>query len=107
MLVRQHDEVKYGHAEIIEYLEDYHDAIKYLHDQTVRLMNKGLRADEIANELKYPEKFIRHGIYEFYGSYYHCIRNVYNMYLGWYSGEPSELGEVSRPERGKKSYCKC
>ena len=30
------------------------------------------------------------------------IRNVYNMYLGWYSGEPSELGEVSRPERGKK-----
>jgi alkyl sulfatase BDS1-like metallo-beta-lactamase superfamily hydrolase len=30
MLVRQHDEVKYGHDEIIDYLEDYHDAIKYL-----------------------------------------------------------------------------
>ena len=102
ILVRQHDEARYGHDEIIEYLEDYHDAIKYLHDQTVRLMNNGLRADEIANELKYPEKFHRHGIYEFYGSYYHCIRNVYNMYLGWYSGEPSELGEVSRPERGKR-----
>jgi alkyl sulfatase BDS1-like metallo-beta-lactamase superfamily hydrolase len=102
ILVRQHDEVLYEHDKIIEYLEDYHDALKYLHDQTVRLMNNGLRADEIANELVFPEKFHRHGIYEYYGSYYHSIRNVYNMYLGWYSGEPSELGEVSRPERGKR-----
>ncbi len=102
MLIRQHDDIIYGHDEIIEYLEDYHDALKFLHDQTVRLMNQGLRADEIANILKFPEKFHRHGIQEYYGTYYHSIRNVYNMYLGWYSGEPSELGEVSRPERGKR-----
>ena len=101
-LIRQHDEVIYGHDTIIEYLEDYHDALKYLHDQTVRLMNNGLRADEIANELQFPDKFHRHGIFEYYGSYYHCIRNVYNMYLGWFGGEPSELGEISRPERGKR-----
>jgi len=101
-LIRQHDEVIYGHNEIIEYLEDYHDALKYLHDQTVRLMNQGLRADEIANTLNFPEKFHRHGIQEYYGTYYHSIRNVYNMYLGWYSGDPSELGEVSRPERGRR-----
>jgi alkyl sulfatase BDS1-like metallo-beta-lactamase superfamily hydrolase len=38
-------------------LETYRDAIQYIHDQTIRLMNEGLYPDEIADIIKLPERY--------------------------------------------------
>ncbi|MBI3437889.1 MAG: MBL fold metallo-hydrolase [Proteobacteria bacterium] len=46
---------RFGQSEIVSFLTQHRDAYKFLHDQTVRLMNNGLTAPEIAEALKLPE----------------------------------------------------
>ena len=46
-----------GKEEINSVLTIYRDAIQYIHDQTVRVMNKG------KYETKYIDKFINNSIY--------------------------------------------
>lgn len=36
-------------------LTDYRDAIQYVHDQTIRLMNKGRIVREIAERVRLPQ----------------------------------------------------
>lgn len=38
-----------------DFLEKHRDGYKFLHDQTVRLMNQGMTGDEIASVLKLPD----------------------------------------------------
>ncbi len=44
----QHHWPVWGNARLLDYLAKQRDAYKYLHDQTLRLMNHGLKAAEIA-----------------------------------------------------------
>uniref|UniRef100_UPI0025FB4814 alkyl/aryl-sulfatase n=1 Tax=Phenylobacterium sp. TaxID=1871053 RepID=UPI0025FB4814 len=55
VLMTSHGWPRFGRAEIGDYLEKHRDAYKYLHDQSVRLMNDGLLPAEIANRIKLPE----------------------------------------------------
>ena len=41
VLVPQHTHPLYGEEEIMNTLTSYRDAMQFLHDQTVRYMNKG------------------------------------------------------------------
>jgi len=43
-----------GADNVAEVLANYRDAIQYVHDQTVRQMNKGLAPDELAQAVKLP-----------------------------------------------------
>jgi alkyl sulfatase BDS1-like metallo-beta-lactamase superfamily hydrolase len=83
---------RFGHGEAIDYLSKQRDAYKYLHDQTVRMMNDGLLPAEIANRLRLPDALERewynHG---YYGSLSFNARAVYQRYLGWYDGNPVHL----------------
>jgi alkyl sulfatase BDS1-like metallo-beta-lactamase superfamily hydrolase len=54
ILMTSHAWPRFGHAEVVDYLSKHRDAYAFLHDQTVRLMNKGLTGDEIAAQLKLP-----------------------------------------------------
>jgi alkyl sulfatase BDS1-like metallo-beta-lactamase superfamily hydrolase len=58
-LMTSHGWPRFGRAVIGDYLEKHRDAYKYLHDQSVRLMNDGLLPAEIANRLKLPEALDR------------------------------------------------
>src|SRR5262249_4049310 len=51
----QHHWPVWGNARVLDYLGKQRDVYKYLHDQTVRLMNHGLRPAEIAERLALPE----------------------------------------------------
>ncbi|WP_320821028.1 hypothetical protein [Thalassolituus sp.] len=48
----------WGHERIQEFLKQQRDTYKYIHDQTVRLMNKGKTPGDIAEELQRPSKRI-------------------------------------------------
>ena len=51
----QHHWPVWGNARVLDYLAKQRDTYKYLHDQTLRLMNHGLKAAEIAERLALPK----------------------------------------------------
>jgi alkyl sulfatase BDS1-like metallo-beta-lactamase superfamily hydrolase len=80
------------------------DNYRYLHDQTVRLMNQGLVQTEIAEELKQPkalaDQWYNRG---YYGTYSHNSKAVYQFYLGWYDANPANLNPWPPVERARRS----
>ena len=89
-----------GKENIEEILTIYRDAIQYIHDQTIRLMNEGLYPDQIAELIKLPEHIANSPyLYEFYGTVRWSVKSIFNGYLGWFNGNPSELDPLSRKER--------
>ena len=85
-----------GKEECMALLTDYRDAIQYAHDQTVRLLNQGFTPDYIVAQLQQlpPHLYQRERMGEFYGTFEQTIRAVYDVYLGWFNGEPSQLSKL-------------
>lgn len=92
VLIAQHHWPVWGQAEVGAFLERQRDLYKFVHDQTLRLMNQGYTGPEIAEVLQLPETlqadWSAHG---FYGSLKHNVKAVYQRYLGWYDGNPAQL----------------
>lgn len=92
VLFNQHHWPVWGNNEIRGFLAAQGDVYRYLHDQTVRLMNAGLTASEIAETLELPEALERHlATRGYYGTVRHNIRGIYQFYLGWYDAHPANL----------------
>tara|TARA_B100001059_G_scaffold236315_1_gene286156 strand:- start:3803 stop:5566 length:1764 start_codon:yes stop_codon:yes gene_type:complete len=92
-----------GKNEINDVLTIYRDAIQYIHDQTVRLINKGLYPDEIAELIRLPDNLAKSPyLFEFYGTVRWSVKSIFNGYLGWFNGNPSELDPLTRKERALK-----
>ncbi len=82
----------WGEEAIVDYLETQHDLYAFMHDQTVRLMNDGLRPREIAERLTLPPQLASSiSAQGFYGSLSHNVKGIYQRYLGWYDSNPSNL----------------
>lgn len=85
----------WGNEKIIDYLKRQRDMYKYLHDESVRMMNQGLVGSEIAEQIQFPpelEQFWPNR--EYYGTLRHNSRAVYQRYMGWYDGNPSSLNDL-------------
>ena len=81
-----------GRAQVADVLTAYRDGIQFVHDQTIRLMNKGLTPDELVEAVKLPEHLANHPyLFEYYGTVEWAVRNIYNGYLGWYDANVSNL----------------
>jgi len=86
---------RFGRAVIADYLEKHRDAYKYLHDQTVRLMNDGLTGPEIANRLTLPAVLDREWYNRgFYGTVSFNVRAIYQRYMGFYDANPVHLAPL-------------
>ena len=98
-LVPSHTRPLVGAKTINNLLTTYRDAIQYIHDQTIRLMNMGMEPDEIAENLILP-KHLGDSPYlqEFYGSPAWSAKNVFSGYLGWFDGNPSSLKPLPKKE---------
>lgn len=94
----------WGHDKIIDYWKKQRDLYKYLHDQTVRLMNEGYTGTEIADMIKMPPELDKAWFNRgYYGSVKHNARAVYQRYMGFYDGNPSTLDQLP-PEAVAKKY---
>ena len=99
----QHQWPVWGNARVLEYLGQQRDLYKYLHDQTVRLMNHGYTADEIAERLTLPESLAKSWhVRGYYGTLSHNAKAVYQKYLGWYDANPAHLNPLPPVERARK-----
>jgi len=95
---------RFGRDEIAAFLTSHRDAYKFLHDQTVRLMNSGYTASEIAEVLKLPDVLARQWFNRgYYGTMSHNSKAVYQRYLGWYDANPANLNPLP-PEPAAKRY---
>lgn len=79
------------------------DMYAYLHDQTLRLLNRGLTGPEIAEELRLPPALDRLWANRgYYGSLSHNAKAVYQRYMGWYDGNPAHLWEHPPVETARR-----
>jgi alkyl sulfatase BDS1-like metallo-beta-lactamase superfamily hydrolase len=93
----------WGNGRLMDYLAKQRDTYKYLHDQTLRLMNHGLKAAEIAERLTLPKSLEREWhVRGYYGTLSHNSKAVYQRYLGWYDANPANLNPLPPVERAKK-----
>jgi alkyl sulfatase BDS1-like metallo-beta-lactamase superfamily hydrolase len=93
----------FGKAESTAWLSAQRDNYRYLHDQTVRRMNRGETMNEIAESLSLPadlgEEWATHG---YYGTYSHNAKAIYQFYLGWYDAVPANLDPHPPVERAAR-----
>jgi alkyl sulfatase BDS1-like metallo-beta-lactamase superfamily hydrolase len=96
----------WGKDQIDRFLAGQRDLYAYLHDQTLRLLNKGLTGAEIAEVIQVPPglgaQWHTHG---YYGSVSHNVKAIYQRYLGWYDGNPAHLWQHP-PEAAAQRYAR-
>jgi alkyl sulfatase BDS1-like metallo-beta-lactamase superfamily hydrolase len=99
----QHHWPVWGKERIDTMIRQQRDLYKFAHDQTIRLMNHGLTAAEIAETIKLPASLegAWHGR-GYYGHIRHNVKAIYQKYLGWYDANPVNLDPLPPAESGKK-----
>ncbi len=91
-----------GEERIQEILTAYRDAIQFVHDQTIRGMNKGLTPDELVDFVKLPPHLAEHPyLAEHYGTVEWSVRSVFDGYLGWFDGDAATLSPAAPDERAR------
>jgi alkyl sulfatase BDS1-like metallo-beta-lactamase superfamily hydrolase len=93
----------WGSDEIVDLLGKQRDLYTYLHDQTLRLLNKGCTGPEIAEAIELPPSLAREWhCREYYGSISHNVKAIYQRYMGWFDGNPAHLWEHPPVERARR-----
>ncbi|MFB7169157.1 alkyl/aryl-sulfatase [Streptomyces sp. NPDC056242] len=93
----------WGNERVVKFLSEQRDLYAYLHDQCLRLINKGWTGIEIAEELKLPPA-LEHAWHArgYYGSVSHNLKAIYQRYMGWYDGNPAHLWQHPPVEQGRR-----
>lgn len=95
-LVGGHTRPILGANKVKQVLKDYHDAVQFIHDKTVEGMNKGMTPDELVEYVQLPENLAsKDYLQPFYGHPEWGVRSVFNGYLGWFDGNPTNLFRLS------------
>jgi len=94
---------RWGTAKIADAMERHRDAYKFIHDQTVRLMNKGHTGTEIGNMLELPPELARSWFNRnHYGTVSFNARAVYQRYMGHYDGNPVNLAPLAPADLARR-----
>jgi alkyl sulfatase BDS1-like metallo-beta-lactamase superfamily hydrolase len=102
-LVPGHTRPLAGAERIFKTLTNYRDAIQFVHDQTIRYMNAGFAPDEIVERVKLPPHLARLSyLREYYGTIDWSVRAIFNGYLGWFSGNATDLFPLSPGDRARR-----
>ena len=102
-LIPSHSRPIEGKENIAKALRDYRDGIQFVHDQTIRHINKGLLPDEIVKIVKLPPHLASSPyLQEFYGSISSYVRSVFSGYIGWFSGNITELHPLDSTVKAQK-----
>ncbi|HLZ05741.1 MAG TPA: alkyl sulfatase dimerization domain-containing protein [Bradyrhizobium sp.] len=99
----QHHWPVWGGERIDTMIRQQRDLYKFAHDQTIRLMNHGLTAAEIAETIRLPKSL--DGAWHtrgYYGHIRHNVKAIYQKYLGWYDANPVHLDPLPPVAEGKK-----
>jgi uncharacterized sulfatase len=102
-LVPGHTRPIVGESEVREVLTNYRDAMRFVFDKTIEGMNQGMTPDELVDYVKLPPELAEKDyLREYYGNVEWAVRAIFNGYLGWYDGNPSNLFPLSPIEEAQR-----
>jgi alkyl sulfatase BDS1-like metallo-beta-lactamase superfamily hydrolase len=83
----------HGKTEIIEHVTNYSDALQYLWDQSVRLINKGYTPVELQHALKeFPEELWDPPYtVPLYGTPFTMVPEFFTGWVSWFTGDSTDL----------------
>ena len=103
VMIAQHHWPVFGRERVNKFLAKQRNLYKYEHDQTLRLLNQGFTAPEIAERLQLPASLANEWEdRDYYGTVRHNAKAIYQKYLGWYDGNPANLDPLPPVEAAKK-----
>ena len=103
VVFNQHHWPVWGAANIQDFIVKQRDTYQFIHDQTVRQMNAGLNAAEIAENLRLPPSLDEHlSVRGYYGTVRHNVKAVYQNYMGWFDAHPSNLDPLPALQASEK-----
>lgn len=91
-IVPSHTVPLVGEAEIDTALANYAKAIRYVHDETVKAINKGQTLDQMRQQIHLPDELASLPYLQpLYGRVEWAINGIYEEYTGWYDLNPTHL----------------
>ncbi len=103
VVISSHCWPRFGQSEVAGMLASQRDNYRYLHDQSVRRMNRGETPVELAEGLVQPPELAQQWYNRgYYGTYSHNSKAVYQWYLGWYDANPANLNPWPPQDRAKR-----
>jgi alkyl sulfatase BDS1-like metallo-beta-lactamase superfamily hydrolase len=103
VVISSHCWPRFGQGEVAGMLASQRDNYRYLHDQSVRRLNRGETPVELAEGLVQPPELAGQWYNRgYYGTYSHNSKAVYQWYLGWYDANPVNLNPWPPVERAKR-----
>jgi alkyl sulfatase BDS1-like metallo-beta-lactamase superfamily hydrolase len=103
VLFNMHHWPVWGNAAVVEHLKLQRDLFRFMHDQTLNLANQGYTPREIADTIQLPavqrQTWSSRG---YYGSLSHNVKAIYDLYLGWFDGNPANLDPLPPVESSQK-----
>ncbi len=103
VLFASHQWPVWGATSINTFLKSHRDTYRYIHDQTVRMINSGMRPDEIAEQIRIPKSLSNViATRGYYGSVNTNVKAVYQFYMGWFDGNPTHLNPIPAIESSKR-----
>jgi alkyl sulfatase BDS1-like metallo-beta-lactamase superfamily hydrolase len=104
VVIAQHHWPVAGQTRVADLLKKQRDMYKYINDQSLRLLNHGYTAAEIAETLRMPASLEQEwSARGYYGTLRHNARAVYQKYLGWYDANPANLDPLPPVENARKT----
>jgi alkyl sulfatase BDS1-like metallo-beta-lactamase superfamily hydrolase len=101
LLLDIHGPTLRGEKAVRAAIEQSVDQVQLIHDQTLRLIARGMDAREAAENLYMPRD-LREG-HEGYGQVESHVRQVYNGNVGWFGGDVYEINPLSLREEAART----
>ncbi|MFG1481883.1 alkyl sulfatase dimerization domain-containing protein [Halobacteriovorax sp. HFRX-2_2] len=104
ILFGSHHWPTFGNDRVVSHMASQRDLYKFIHDQSVNRLNKGLSGTELADSIELNKNLARNFANRgYYGSLSHNTRAVYDKYLGFFDGNPAHLNPLPDVESAKKT----
>ena len=90
-----------GRETIKTVLTNYRDAIRHVHDRTLKAVSEFMPPEAaIAAAALPPNLASLPYLKERYGHIPYCVRSIYDAYVGWFDGNPVNLSPLTTKELG-------
>jgi len=93
----------WGEDDVRDLWSGQRDLYRVIHDQTVRLANMGHTINEIPDLIEMPDSVASSfANRDYYGTVSHNSRAQYNLYFGYFDGNPANLDPLSPADEGRQ-----
>jgi len=90
-----------GRETIKTVLTNYRDAIRHVHDQTLKALSEFMSPEAAIAAAALPPNLANLPyLKERYGYIPYCVRSIYDSYVGWFDGNPVNLSPLTPKELG-------